>query len=284
VTASTIPTGVPGRLSFVVPTKDSGRTLEACLVSLRAQDYDDVEIIVVDNDSSDLTVEIAKRLADTVVTWGPERSAQRNRGWQEATGALVAFIDSDMVLDPRIAAEAVARFDEETALSGLIIDEQIIGEGFLARCRQLEKAVRTGDPDVEAARVFRVTEVAAVGGFDESMYAFEDWDLADRVAARGGGTGRSGCVIWHDEGRIRLGDAFRKKRYYGRNLRVYADRPASERRPMVQVGGLLDVRLLRSPLLALGLAVLKSVEFLGLLLGGFDARRDRSHAPAAPPL
>ncbi len=68
-------------VSFVVPTRNSARTIAACVMSLRKQSYADVEIVVVDNDSTDGTAQRAAAAgADRVVVAGPERCAQRNRG------------------------------------------------------------------------------------------------------------------------------------------------------------------------------------------------------------
>src|SRR5689334_15752829 len=78
-------------VTFVVPTKNAARTLAACLASVRAQEYDRVELVVVDNHSTDDTADIAHRYADRVDTLGPERSAQRNHGWRVANGEHVAF-------------------------------------------------------------------------------------------------------------------------------------------------------------------------------------------------
>jgi len=104
------------KISFVVPTRDSARTLDACLRSLRAQTHPDVEVIVVDNQSTDGTAEIARRHADQVVAWGPERSAQRNKGTACAAGDVVVFVDSDMVLEPHVAAAIRVAFDARPVL------------------------------------------------------------------------------------------------------------------------------------------------------------------------
>ena len=91
------------KISAIVPTRNSERTIASCLESLRRQQGCDVEVIVIDNNSSDATAQIATDLADIVINAGPERSAQRNRGAEAATGEIVFFIDSDMVLEPRSA-------------------------------------------------------------------------------------------------------------------------------------------------------------------------------------
>jgi glycosyltransferase involved in cell wall biosynthesis len=270
------------KISFVVPTRNSGRTLDACLASLRAQTHPDVEVVVVDNRSTDGTPAIARRHAHRFVEWGPERSAQRNRGTACSTGDVVVFIDSDMVLEPHVAAAIHDRFRAETGTGALIIPERSFGDGFLSRCREMEKRLYVGDPAVESPRAFRREVIERLGGWDESLTAAEDWDLADRTRAVTR-VGRVGAWIWHDEGRIRLRATFAKKRYYGRWVDQYV-------RMHVTTGGrkLLRTSLLsrpgelaRHPVLTAGLATLKLTEAAGMLLGARDARSAPAHPTAA---
>ena len=65
--------GPPDLVSVVVPTRNSARTIERCLRSIRAQSHPEVELIVVDNDSDDATPELAVGIADLVLHAGPER-------------------------------------------------------------------------------------------------------------------------------------------------------------------------------------------------------------------
>ena len=263
----------PVTVSFVVPTRDSARTLENCLRSIRAQAYPHIELVVVDNGSTDETFQIALAHADIVFDTGPERSTQRNVGWRAARGEIVVFIDSDMVLEAAVAAESVRRLATAPALGALVIPERSFGQGYLARCRALEKELYLGDPSVEGARVFRRQAVAEVGGYDETLYAAEDWEFADRVRAAGWDVGRLDAGVMHDEGRIGLGTLFRKKRYYGRNLRRYLGCPTIASRPVNRAALFRPGRLARSPLLTMGIVVLKSVEAAGLLCGAAGAKR-----------
>lgn len=261
------------RISFVVPTRDSARTLDACLRSLRAQAHPDVEVLVVDNASRDATTQIAGRHADKLLHRGPERSAQRNHGTAHSTGDVVVFIDSDMVLDPDVASRIAAEFAAQPQVGALVIPERSFGEGFLARCRQLEKDLYVGDPAVESPRAFRRTVIERLGGWNEALTAAEDWELADR-AREVTAIGRIPAWIHHDEGRIRLRTTFAKKRYYGRWIEEYvrmrADSSGSRfaRTALLRQPG----RLLRHPVLTLGLATLKLTEAAGLILGIRDAR------------
>jgi glycosyltransferase involved in cell wall biosynthesis len=274
------------KISFVVPTKNSARTLDACLGSLRAQTHPEVEIILVDNKSTDRTPEIGAHYADQVLDWGPERSAQRNRGMQYGTGDVVVFIDSDMVLEPHLAAEIAAGFAADPAVGALIIPERSFGEGFLARCRVLEKDLYVGDPDVEAPRAFRRPVIEALGGWNEALTAAEDWDLSDRTKAAGVGVGRVGAWIWHDEGRIQLRATFAKKRYYGRWIDQYVHMHADQGRSKFARTALFrqPTRLIRHPLLTAGLATLKITEAGGLLLGVRDSRKSGRRLSEAVPV
>ena len=69
-----------GLVSVVVTTKNEQANIERCLESICIQTYEPIEIIVVDNGSTDLTKTIASRFTTNVFDHGPERSSQRNFG------------------------------------------------------------------------------------------------------------------------------------------------------------------------------------------------------------
>ena len=109
----------PPKVSVVVATYNGGRTLEACLESLRGLNYPDYEVIVVDDGSTDNTAEITKRFSEVqcVTQTNQGLSAARNRGIAAASGEIVAFTDSD------------CRADRDW-LYYLVSDLQRAGEGF----------------------------------------------------------------------------------------------------------------------------------------------------------
>jgi glycosyltransferase involved in cell wall biosynthesis len=261
---------VPGRVTFVVPTRNSARTLAGCLASLGSQQDADVETIVVDNGSTDGTREVAGRFTDLVFSAGPERSRQRNFGAARSSGEFLVFIDSDMTVPPGLAEEIVGAFRTRPEVEALVLPERATGTGFWARCRSLEKDIYLGDETVEAARAFRRSIFAATGGYDERIHGGgEDWDLPERIAAAGGRVDRVRATVVHDEGRLRLGENLATKMYYGRSFGVYVSkhrRGATRkvlRLTLLRRPGLL----LRQPVHAVGLAVLKVLELLALLTG-----------------
>src|SRR5262249_1501788 len=153
---------------FIVPTRNSARTLRACLESIREQDVPEVEIVVVDNHSTDETGSIADELAHVVLVQGPERSAQRNAGGRASNGEILVFIDSDMVLAPEIASELIALF-EDRSIDAAVLPEVVTGSSFWERCRAIEKAAYLNDATVEAARAFRREVFLEAGGYDETL-------------------------------------------------------------------------------------------------------------------
>lgn len=262
-------------VSVIVPTRNSARTLEGCLRSIREQDQP-VELIVVDNDSQDETPVIAAGFADRVENSGPERSDQRNRGADLSTGDYLLFIDSDMYLEPGVVSDCLNTIDR-TGAAGAIIPEISIGVGFWARCRALERSCYHNDDSVEAARFFPREAFQSAGGYNVHVLGMEDWELSDRIAA-GRSYPRTSAKIVHDEGRMRLRSHMTKKRYYGRGSAAYVRGQASSARRgnmLIRMAYLRHWRtLLRHPVLATGMVVFKMAE-AGAFASGMLARRQQ---------
>jgi glycosyltransferase involved in cell wall biosynthesis len=267
-------------VSVIVPTRNSGRTILRCLESIRSQTYPRIELVVVDNGSTDATPSLSSALADLFVTGGRERSAQRNLGAARATGEYLLFVDSDMVLEPKVVQECVAVLE---AVDAAVIPETSFGEGLWARCKALERSCYLGDETIEAARFFRRETFEAAGRYDESMDAGEDWDLHARARLLGARLGRTEALIQHDEGSLQLRGLVKKKFAYGKTMTGYRRKHPELAR--------LQLRLLRpaflrnrrtlaaSPLTTGAMLTMKFCEFAaggaGLAVGKLSGRADR---------
>jgi glycosyltransferase involved in cell wall biosynthesis len=265
-------------VSLIVTTKNSARTLEACLRSARGQDYKSIEIIVVDNASTDQTRVIAADLANVVIDAGPERSAQRNAGMRAAHGEFVLVLDADMVLDHNVVREALAAANGGAAV--VAIPEISFGEGFWSACKSFERSFYTRDAVVSAGRFFSRQGALDAGGYDEALTGPEDWDLSMRLAGNAP-IAFARARIMHDEGRQTLADLFRKKYYYGRSMPAFVRKHGRQAlRRLNPVRGSLVTgagAMLLHPVLAGGTIVMKSVEALGGATGMLD-RRSRDAA------
>ncbi len=251
-------------VSVVVPTRNSAGPLRSCLESIRRQTYSPVEVIVVDNNSSDGTTEVARAFTESVYTQGPERSAQRNRGAREAKGSYLLFVDSDMVLSPDVIAQCVRMMTDGQGVKGIVIPETSVGEGFWSRCKALERSCYVGDPTIEAARFFDRATFEALGGYDEELTGPEDWDFSQRVA-RLGRLGRADAYITHLEGRLTLGETMHSKFYYGKTMGVYMRKQPGSAARQLQLVRPAFVRhwrrLVAHPALTAGMIVMKIGEF-----------------------
>jgi glycosyltransferase involved in cell wall biosynthesis len=207
-------------VTVVVPTRNSIRTLAACLRSIRAQDVP-VDLVVVDNDSTDGTYELALQIADAAVRGGPERSAQRNTGVRLAGTEWVLWIDSDMVLPPATVSAALATA-ADTGADAVAIPEVSVGPGFWTACRALERSCYVDDPALHNPRLLRRDLLLSDGAFDPALAGPEDTDL--RLRLRSAGTRTALCrevLIVHDEGRLTLRSVLAKRVYYGRSLPAF---------------------------------------------------------------
>ncbi len=267
-------------VTVVVPTRNSARFLRACLNSIREQSYPAIELIVVDRDSTDATKLVAEEYADQVLNYGPERSAQRNYGVQQARGELVFIIDSDMELTPHVVRASVDQFMADAELAGVAIPEESFGDGFWAQCKRLERSFYVGVPWMEAARCFPTQLYRQLGGYDETLVSGEDWDLSRR-AERIGRVGRVEEFIRHNEGSIRLWDTLRKKYYYASHAKAYLARHPVASKLGAQVGPLQRYKLFLSqprrlfadPVLGVAMLAMKTAEFAAGGLGYVRAAR-----------
>lgn len=92
----------PPAISVVIPAYNEEQYIGRCLESIRAQTFTDFEIIVVDNNCTDGTVAIAKKLGARVVREPVQGMIPaRNRGFNEARAPIIARTDADSVVSPR---------------------------------------------------------------------------------------------------------------------------------------------------------------------------------------
>ncbi len=188
------------RFSVIIPTRDRRALLARTLESVFAQTHQPAEVIVVDDGSSDGTLEFIKALGNRVGLVqqrhrGP--GAARNAGAAAATGDYLAFLDSDDLWFPwslASFAEAVERYGRPALVCGCF--RQFVDEHELAGCHELPVAgeafsdylsVWPSQPIVGASMMaVRRDEFLSVGGFAEEAVNLEDHDLSLKLGtARG---------------------------------------------------------------------------------------------------
>ena len=96
------------KVSIIVPVHNTEKYIEACVASIQSQTLEDIEIILVENGSTDASYDVCRRLADadprikTVSLENGDVSAARNEGVRLATSEYIGFVDSDDTIAPRM--------------------------------------------------------------------------------------------------------------------------------------------------------------------------------------
>jgi len=185
-------------LSVIVPVYDGRATIERCLAALDAHRAPDVEIIVVDDGSTDDSGTVAARMGARVLTLavnsGP--AAARNYGASHASGAVLMFVDSDVA----VAVDAVARVrkvldahPDVSAVFGSYDMDPPYG-GVVSRYKNLLHHFVHHNAETEASTFWagcgavRHAAFHAVGGFDHHRFrkpSIEDIDFGYRLRRAG---------------------------------------------------------------------------------------------------
>jgi glycosyltransferase involved in cell wall biosynthesis len=176
-------------LSIVIPTFNEERYLPLLLKSIKAQDYKDYEIIVADANSKDATRKIARKYGCRIVEGGLPAKG-RNNGAKQATGDIIIFLDSDVILPKGFLSENIGKFNKKNLVCASVWANPIsnkpvdyvlffvaqLGQGIL----QLFRPAATGWCILIKKSVFK-----KIGGFNEKILVGEDYDLAYRTYGHG---------------------------------------------------------------------------------------------------
>jgi glycosyltransferase involved in cell wall biosynthesis len=185
-------------VSVVIPTHDRMGLLALTLRTVFWQDEVELEVIVVDDGSSDRTTETVERLGDRRVRMVRHEtpqgvSAARNRGIADAAGRWIAFLDDDDLWAPDKLAQqlrAIRETDRAWAYTGSVnvtMDHRIIGGAPPSAPKSVAEGLHRTNliPGGGSSVVARADILREVGGFDEGLGILEDWDLWIRLAREG---------------------------------------------------------------------------------------------------
>ena len=209
------------KLSVVISTRNEADNIANCIRAFDAV-REDVEIIVVDNNSTDGTKRIAADLGAKVLDKGPERSAQRNLGWRTATADWVVILDADMILPEALIGGILdcCRL-QSNAVDAYWIPEVRTGSGLRVRARNFERSFYDGTC-IDALRLFHKSVLEQTGGYDENLIAGpEDWELDIRVLATGAKCAVLKNHLIHNEKKLTLKRMLEKKAYYSKSMATY---------------------------------------------------------------
>ena len=185
----------PPLVSVVIPTYNRAGPLQEAIDSVIAQDYPRLEILVVDDGSSDETATVMQTYASTVTALRQEHagvSAARNHGVAKSRGEYIAFLDSDDVWLPGKISAQIALFRRCPQVQVCYTDEIWIRHGVRVNPKAIHRkqsgwmffqslALCLISP---SSVMLRRTLWERLGGFDERLPACEDYDLWLRMCLK----------------------------------------------------------------------------------------------------
>lgn len=193
----------PPEVTVVIPAYNAESTLMRALDSVSQQVFQDWELILIDDGSSDATVEVfdmwSMRVPQNAIRASTRRegpSAARNAGAARARGALIAFLDADDYWDSRKLLRQAATLHQSPDLSGVTCDVSVLD----GSSQVLKRVIRFDwerdsinkwitmegpGPGLCSTLLVRAERFRDIHGFDDSMWNLEDVDLAIRLLHTG---------------------------------------------------------------------------------------------------
>lgn len=206
-------------VSVIIACKNNEKHVEESLQSIRDQSYKNIELIIVDNFSTDTTFEIARKYADQAYQIGPERSTQFNYGFRRSSGEYIYWVAADFILEPDVILTCVEKMQE--GYDALAPHNRSVGHSIWAKVRFVERESYREDRSIVAVRFMRRSVFERVGMLDELLVAGEDYDLHNRIVEGGYRWDHVDAVENHVGEPETIFDVWNKFYYYGRTILRY---------------------------------------------------------------
>lgn len=195
------------KVSVVIPVYNEADVIEECLESLRRQSYKNLEIIVVDDGSSDATLQKLKasKTPKLQVLAQPHlgAGAARNFGASKAKGEILVFVDADMTFAPDFIRNLVKPIEEGKAIGTFSKEEYLANkDNIWAVCWNLNRGLpkdrmhpQNYSDHQPVFRAILKTEFERAGGFNEKAGYTDDWTLSEKLGVKA--VAAPGAVFYH---------------------------------------------------------------------------------------
>ena len=217
-------------VSIIIPTFNEEKTIANCLKYIKNQTYKPVEVIVVDDGSTDNTEKIIKDLLGQDGAKNLKLIHQnhkgpgpaRNLGAKQAEGGILIFADADMTFDKKFVKDLIQPIISGRAIGTFSKNEMNANlQNIWSACWNINRnwpIDRLIPPDYpETAPVFRAIlkrEFEKVSGFDATGEYTDDWSLSRKLGVKS--TLAKGAIYYHSNP-DNLKEVFKQARWIGKN-------------------------------------------------------------------
>lgn len=178
------------RISVIVPSYNQGMFLEETLLSVIGQEYPNLELIVVDGDSTDNSVETIRKYQAKINWWISEKDSGQsnaiNKGFRKVTGEIITWLNSDDLLLDDSLQQVASTFSSAPENTGLIHGGAIVFESNKKEDTRFtyqvpsREAYLSGMVFPQPAAFFRKNLIDMVGILNEELHYGMDYDLFQR--------------------------------------------------------------------------------------------------------
>jgi len=184
------------KVSFIIPTLNRERTLEACLKSISNQIYPNKEIIIVDGGSRDGTLTIASKYATKIILDKGSLGQARQRSVEESSGEILGVFDSDIVLPTKDWTDRAVKKLLSGKNVGVVwpINKTPANSSIITRCYLLLWQAKSKDFLTQKGKKWLVPggnalilrkALQAAGGFNRTLKFGEDLELGRQIRKLG---------------------------------------------------------------------------------------------------
>jgi glycosyltransferase involved in cell wall biosynthesis len=182
-------------VTFSIPVLNGGKTLKKCLKSIREQTYPYVEIVVVDNGSSDDSISIAKQFNAKIYSCSGPFGAVRQYGIDLSSGDLIAMWEADLYIPRKDwlerAVTVFMSYPNASTLWGLARISPPDGPALSAAYNWYSWSVIMNLLKIQVGywggggSIFKRDAICTVGGIDRDVDTYEDFNLANKLTNKG---------------------------------------------------------------------------------------------------
>lgn len=182
------------KVSVIIPMYNASGCIESCLSAVSKQTAGDLEVLLIDDCSTDDTVQKAQKYPFKMIRTEKRVSPAkvRNYGAKNASGDILVFVDADVMLKPDSVEKIVGAISGPGTDSVFGMYEEATPQaGFFSQFQNLfivyryERLPRSTDITCSFFFAIKKSVFEAIGGYNEEMSYYEDIDLGKRLAREG---------------------------------------------------------------------------------------------------